>query len=297
MTRIIAALADVSPRYRAVFCDLWGCLHDGRAAFPAAVRALRAFRAGGGRVLLLTNSPRPRPDVARQVASLGVPLDSYDEIASSGDAAQYALLTGAVGRRVHHIGGPKDEAFFTELSDDLKTVAAREEPITRVPLAEAEGLVITGLRDDTTETPEDYRAELLLAKTKGLKLLCANPDIVVDIGDRRAYCAGALAEAYEKMGGESLYFGKPHPPVYDLARRRLAALSGPVPDEDILCIGDGIATDIQGGLAEGFDTLFITGGLAAVEFGPDAENPDAGLLEAWLESRSISATYAMGKLR
>lgn len=296
MTEIIANLAQISGRYDAVFCDLWGCLHDGQTPFPAAVAALRAFKAAGGTVVLLTNSPRPQPSIVTQLDSIGVPHDAYDIIVSSGDAAQYALITGAVGRRVYHLGPDRDGSFFTDIPDDLQDTLAREAPILRVPLAEAEGIVATGLRDDRTETPEDYRATLLFAKNKGLKMLCANPDILVDVGDQRIFCAGAIAQAYDRMGGQSLYFGKPHPPIYDLARRRLATISA-VADPQILCIGDGIATDVQGAVAEGLDVVFVTGGLAADQFGADRANPDMGLLEAWLGAKQLSPTFSIGHLR
>jgi len=296
MTEIIPDLAQVANRYTAVFCDLWGCLHDGRRAFPAAVAALQAARAAGLRVVLLTNAPRPKPSVVQQLDALGVPRDAWDEVVTSGDAAQYALITGAVGRRVHHIGPAKDLAFFTEVASDLQATLQSEPPIEIVPLSDAEGIVCTGLFDDLTETPDDYRAALLLAKTRGLPMLCANPDIVVDYGDKRLFCAGAIAQAYESMGGKALYFGKPHPPIYDLARRRLAALTDR-PDPQVLCIGDGITTDIQGGMAEGIDTLFVTGGIAAAEFGPDVANPVKPLLDAYLAARQMSVTFAIGHLR
>ena len=296
MTEILRALADVSPRYDAVFCDLWGCLHNGKTAFPAAVTALQTFRAGGGTVILLTNSPRPNASVINQLDGMGVPRSVWDAVVSSGDAAQMGMLSGAVGRRVHHIGALKDEVFFTEFADDLAAYAKTQPPITRVPLADAEGIICTGLADDLTETPADYRAQLLLGKTKGLTMLCANPDIIVDLGDRRLYCAGALAEAYEAMGGKTLYFGKPHPPIYDLARRRLATLSDR-DDLQILCIGDGITTDVQGGMAEGIDTLFVTGGIAADQFGANPANPDTALLESWLTARQMLTTFAIGQLR
>jgi HAD superfamily hydrolase (TIGR01459 family) len=296
MTRIIRALSDISAQYDAVFCDLWGCLHNGVTPFPAAVAALQAYRAAGGVVVLLTNSPRPSSSVIRQLDGIGVPHDAYDLVVSSGDAAQYALVTGAVGRRVFHIGAPKDQVFFTDFADDLQLIAAKEPQITQVPIQDAEGIVCTGLFDDQTETPDDYRATLLLAKTRGLPMLCANPDLVVDMGDKRIYCAGAIAQAYEEMGGTALYFGKPHPPIYDLARRRLAAHVGR-DDLSVLCIGDGIGTDVQGGQAEGLDTLFITGGLAADQFGADVANPDAGMLETWLGGKMLSPAYAMGFLR
>jgi HAD superfamily hydrolase (TIGR01459 family) len=296
MTEIIRSLADLTGRYDAVFCDLWGCLHNGKAAFPVAVAALQGFRATGGKVVLLTNAPRPKSSVVKQLDNLGVPRDAWDIVVTSGDAAQMGMLSGAVGRKVHHIGAPKDEPFFTDFAEDLAAYAATQPPIIRVPLREAEGIVCTGLRDDLTETPDDYRAALLLGKTLGLPMLCANPDIVVDMGDKRVYCAGALAQAYEQLGGTALYFGKPHPPIYDLARRRLAEAGVPS-DPQILCIGDGISTDIQGGIGEGLDTLFITGGLEAAQFGTDVETPDKTRLDAWLADRQLSPTFAMGRLR
>ena len=166
-----------------------------------------------------------------------------------------------------------------------------------MPLAQAEGVVCTGLRDDLTETPQDYRAELLMAKTMGLPMLCANPDIVVDFGDKRLWCAGALARDYEAMGGRALYFGKPHPPIYDLARRRLErAWRG---DEGaILCIGDGIGTDIQGGMAEGLDTLFVTGGIDVGRLRPGSGQPRPGPAGGLAgRNDSCRATFAIGHLR
>lgn len=296
MTEIIATLAAIAPRYEAVLCDIWGCLHNGIAAYPEAVAALQAYRRGGGKVVLLTNAPRPKASIVAQIDALHVPRDAWDELITSGDAAQYALLSGAVGRRVHHIGPVKDETFFTAFAPDLQALAQTLPPIARVPLDAAEGIVCTGLFHDLTETPEDYRATLLYAKTKGLPMLCVNPDIVVDLGETRIYCAGAIAKAYEDIGGSTLYFGKPHPPIYDMARRRLAAL-GVRDGGSILAIGDGINTDVQGGVSEGIDTLFVTGGLAAAEFGADTANPDKGLLEQWLAARQLSATFAMGFLR
>ena len=291
MTQIIRSLSDLAGQYDALFCDLWGCLHNGITPFPAAVAALQSFRAGGGRVILVTNAPRPKSSVVKQLDAMGLPRDTWDDVATSGDASQLAMLSGAVGTRVHHIGAPKDEPFFTAFEDDLRDLAAST-TITRVPLDQAQGIVCTGLADDLTETPDDYRAQLLLGKTMGLKMLCANPDLIVDMGERRLYCAGALAAEYQQMGGEALYYGKPHPPIYDLARRRLG-----LDDPRILCVGDGIGTDVQGGVAEGLDTLFITGGIAAKEFGADSANPDKGLLDAYLQNQQLSATWAIGHLR
>ena len=167
MTRILTSLSQVAAQYDAVYCDLWGCLHNGKAPFPAAVAALQAFRAKGGLVVLLTNAPRPKPAVIRQLDRLGVPHDCYDEVVTSGDAAQYALVSGAVGTRVWHLGPEKDETFFTEMADDMPKGAM----IDRVPLAEAQGIVCTGLFDDLTESPEDYRGRLMLAREAGLTIV------------------------------------------------------------------------------------------------------------------------------
>ena len=282
MTRLIESLDEIADRYDALYCDLWGCYHDGLRPFPAAVAALRRFRAAGGRVLLLTNAPRPGDAVARHLAGMGAPADSWDAVVSSGDAARAEAARGRFGRRVEHVGPPRDLPFFDGL--DLE----------RVPRDEAESVIVTGLHDDETETPEDYADAIADWRARGLRMLCANPDIVVDRGDRRLWCAGAIAEAYAAAGGEAVYAGKPHPPIYALAAERLMALGG---GERVLALGDGIATDIAGGAAQGLDTLFVTGGLMADAFGSDPERPDAGALRDWLADRAESPTFAIGRLR
>ena len=290
MTRIIASLAEVSDQYEVLFCDLWGCVHDGVRAFPAAIAALRAVKAQGGTVVMLTNSPRPRASVARQLDRLGVPEDCWDLIVTSGDSARAAMLGGVVGQKVWHIGEPHDAPFF-------EPMALLPDPveIERVALPEAEGIVCTGPFDPKAD-PAVMRPQFLLAKAKGLKLLCANPDIAVDRGESREWCAGALAQLYTEMGGESLYFGKPHPPIYDLARRRLQQIGKSTPDDRILSIGDGIRTDVLGGLGENIDTLFITGGLAREETGT-VEQPDPSKLARFLTEVELEPTYCLGMLR
>ncbi len=292
MTEIIRSLDEIDPGYSVLFCDLWGCLHDGVSAFPEAVAALEQFRGQGGSVVLLTNSPRPAGDVERQLSLLGAPRSCWDLIVSSGDAAQAAMAAGQFGRRVFHVGPERDLVFFQDAE-------GRPFDIERVPIEEAEGIVCTGLFDDRSETPDDYRAIILYGKSKRLKLLCANPDIVVDVGDLRIYCAGAIAQAYTEAGGRSYYFGKPHPPIYALARRRLAVHLGfEVPLDEILCLGDGIGTDILGAMGEGMDSLFVTGGLAAEETATtETSGPDPALLEAFLAEARMAPKLAMAFLR
>ena len=293
MTQIIQNLADITADYDAVFCDLWGCLHNGAQPFAAAVAALQGFRAQGGKVIFLTNAPRPKTDVAAHLAHMGVPNDAFDDIVTSGQAAQFAMLSGAVGQKVHHIGAPKDEGFFHDFDAALAGLVASA-GITRVAMDSADGIVCTGLADDLTQTPDDYRAQLLMAKTLGLPMLCANPDITVHVAGKLLYCAGALAADYQAMGGQALYFGKPHPPIYDLARKRLADLG--CDDPRVLCIGDGIATDVAGAMGEGLDCLYITSGVDAAQFGTDPAAPDQDLLAAFLDEKMASPRYAMAFL-
>lgn len=291
MTEIIQSLADVAHRYDALFVDLWGCVHNGVTAYPEAVAALRGFRRGGGAVVLVTNSPKPRAGVGEQLAGFDVPQDCYDVIATSGDSARSAMFQGAVGRKVWFMGEWERDAGFFE---PIRVVDDPVE-IERVSLEDAEGIVCCGPFDPMAD-PAVNRPQFLFAKQKGLKLLCANPDIVVDRGEIREWCAGALARLYEEMGGESLYFGKPHPPIYDLARRRLASIERLVPDSRILAIGDGMITDIAGAVGEDIDSLFITGGLARDETGTQ-DQPDPAMLESFLATQDVSPRYAIGFLR
>ncbi len=291
MTQIVQSLSELSHRYDALFVDLWGCMHNGIQAHSEAVSAMQAYRKSGGTVVLLTNSPKPRKGVEGQLAKFGIPEDAWDTIATSGDSARAAMYQGAVGQKVLFMGEwERDAGFFEPLSlinDGLE--------IERVSLQEAEGIVCCG-PDDPYADPEDNRATFLYAKQKGLKLLCANPDIVVDRGEKREWCAGALAKLYTDMGGQSYYFGKPHPPIYDLARLRLIEIGKEVHDHRILAIGDGLQTDIAGAMGEDIDSLFITGGLAALET-KTSHQPDETALTAYLQKEKQHPTYAIGMLR
>jgi len=285
MTKIITHFAEISDQYEAALVDLWGCLHNGIKPFAEAVKALETFRDKGGLVFLLTNSPRPSSSVFQQLDQIGVARDLYQGCASSGDAARAALTSGAHGQKVFALGPERDLTFYEGID------------VERVPLDQATGIVCTGLFDDNTETPDDYRAIFLQAKNRSLKMLCANPDVMVDRGDRRIYCAGALAQAYAEMGGEVHYFGKPHPPIYDLAYQRLIDITGrEIPPKKIIGIGDGIHTDIQGAIGEDMDSLFITGGLAAEATATNGQ-PDADALNQFLAKARLTPTYSMGHLR
>lgn len=286
MTRIVSSLAEIGGAYEALFCDLWGCYHDGIRPFPAAVAALQAYRRGGGRVILLTNAPRPAASVQRFLDGMAAPGDSYDAIMSSGTACQRALASGAHGRRFHYVGPERDLHMLSDIG------------LAPAALEEADAILCVGLRDDRSETPADYFDEMAGWLERGLALLCANPDLVVDRGEQRLYCAGAIALAYEQVGGRVVWFGKPHAPIYREAEALLAEVAGrAISRERILAVGDGIRTDVAGGLAFGLDVMFVTGGLSAEALGTDPEHPEPARLDAYLAEHGVAPDYAIGRLR
>ncbi len=290
MTKIINSLSEISDHYEALFVDLWGCVHDGVRAYEDANKALTKYRSRGGKVILVTNSPKTYTELEKQLIKFDVAEEAWDSIASSGDSARVAMYKGIVGQKVYFIGEERDLTFF-EPPDVLEKPLG----IQRVPLEDAEGIVCTGPFDPKAD-PEIMRSQFLFAKERGLKLLCANPDIVVDRGNVREWCAGVLASIYTEIGGESLYFGKPHLPIYDLALRRLAMLCANIGKNKILAIGDGIQTDIQGAINQDIDSLFITGGLAAQQT-QTTDQPNKDALKAYLEAENQFPTLSIGFLR
>src|ERR1043166_6106724 len=262
LTESFAALA---PGYDAVLCDVWGVIHNGIAAFPGASDALTRFRAKGGSVMLISNAPRPGAQVERMLDHLRVPHSAYDGIVTSGDVTR-AVVAKRAGESVFHIGPERDHTIFTGLDAPFG------------PLETARYVICSGLYDDETETPDDYAELLGRIRARNLFMLCANPDLVVERGDRLVYCAGALADRYAELGGEGYYAGKPHRPLYDLALARLAGLRGAAPTlERVLAIGDSVRTDLKGAAALGVDCLFVTAGIHAEELG-GRDDPDAAAL-------------------
>lgn len=231
--------------------DIWGVLHNGVTAFPAAGEACVRYRRQGGRVVLVTNAPQPKARVARMLADLGVPRDAYDDIVTSGDVTQKLILPYA-GHAVLQLGPVRHAGIFDGLDDIQRTDV----------IGDCAAVVCTGLVEDDHETPADYAERLAAFRAHDLPMICANPDIVVERGHRLVYCAGALAEAYETLGGRVQYAGKPHPPIYNEAFRIIDALAGrPVARDRILAIGDGIRTDIAGAGAMGLRSVFIASAL------------------------------------
>jgi HAD superfamily hydrolase (TIGR01459 family) len=282
---IIAGLSEIADRYDAVLCDVWGVIHNGREAFAQACAALVQFQETRGPVVLISNAPRPSSDVVCQLRSLGVPDAAWSGFVTSGDATREALAERAPGP-AWAIGPVRDGSLYAGTG-----VAFVETP------EEAAFVSATGLFDDEVETPEDFRTRLAVCAERGLLMICANPDIVVQRGDKMIYCAGALAALYETLGGQVLMAGKPHAPIYAAAYVAAERLAGrPLPKEKILAIGDGLVTDVKGAVNEQLPILFIAGGI----HGDDTLTPDGLIrpdrLAALLTQAGAAADYAMASL-
>ncbi len=248
---IQSSISSIAPDSRAWLVDIWGVLHNGARAFPAACEACTTFRGRGGIVVLISNAPRPFTAVVPHLTALGVPADAYDTGITSGDVTR-GLLEAWRGRRVLHIGPERDLGLFTGL--DLPLVAAET----------AEIVVCSGLYDDTKETPADYTDLFDRLLARRLPMICANPDVKVERGGELIWCAGALAADYQARGGEVIYAGKPHLPIYERALGIIDALAGrPVSKDAVLAIGDGLETDLRGAHIAGLPSVFIASAIHA----------------------------------
>jgi HAD superfamily hydrolase (TIGR01459 family) len=267
--RILAGLHEIAPGHDALVCDVWGVIHNGTSVHADAVEALAKFRAGFGPVVLLSNAPRPVSAILEQFAALGVPADCYDAIVTSGAAARDDLAQRASHGRLalYHLGPQRDRGVFDGL--DIATVDSDK----------ARVVLCTGLFDDETETPDDYAELLDEFRRRGLVFLCANPDLVVQRGGKLVWCAGAIARAYEKMGGEVVYYGKPHPPIYATVLAEARRIAGRAVTRP-LAIGDGLETDIRGAENAGLDALFIADGIHGEEIGDFSPDSLARLFAA-----------------
>lgn len=283
MTVLTDRFSTLAPRYDVVLSDVWGVTHDGVAAYPDACEALRRYRAGGGTVVLITNAPRPGEAVSRQLDHYGVPRDAYDGIVSSGDVTR-SVIAGRPGQSIFHLGPERDHSIFAETG------------VRFAPLEEADYVVCSGLFNDEVETPEDYRELLGKMRQRSLFMVCGNPDVVVERGDKLVYCAGAIADLYVSLGGDVLYAGKPYRPIYaDALKRAEDARGRPVPLARVLAIGDSLRTDVKGAAGFGIDCLFVTAGIHAEELGA-RDNPSADALDRIFATAGVRPTAVTQRL-
>lgn len=264
MTPFIQRFSAIAADYDVVLSDVWGVLHAGIAAYPDAYMALTRYRAFGGTAILLTNAPRPGETVSLFLDKLGLPRNAYDGIVSSGNVTR-TLLAERRGQKLFHIGPQRDLPIFESMD------------ATFAPLDQADYVVCSGLYDDETEKPDDYRDLLMQMRERSLTMICANPDVVVERGEKLIYCAGAIADLYAALSGEVIYAGKPYAPIYTSGLELAEAVrKKPVDLRRVLAIGDSLRTDIKGAAALGIDCLFVTAGIHAEELGHrDDPKPDA----------------------
>lgn len=285
----LSGLSGIAEGRDLILCDVWGVLHDGQKAHVAAGEALIRFRNLPGprrrRVVLVSNAPRPGDGVGRILDRFGVPREAYDAILTSGDLTR-ELIAARPGARIRHIGPERDLGVFKDLD------------LTLVPEDKADLIVCTGLFDDRNETPEDYRPELTRLAGRGLPMICANPDLVVESGNRLIPCAGLLAAAYAEIDGEVIYAGKPHRPVYEAALAVAASLDGGTPDDKgrVIAIGDAIRTDIAGASGFGIASLLVARGIHAEELGVTADHHTLGDIAEWLGRQSVHPNAVIERL-
>jgi len=269
---LITKFSTIASDYDVVLSDVWGVIHNGITSYPHACDALSHFRAGGRVVVLITNAPRPSESVARQLDRLDVPRETYDAIVSSGDVTR-SVIKKRHGQSLYHLGPERDRSIFAGLDIDF------------APPETADYVVCSGLKDDESETPDDYRPLLEFLLARKLFMVCGNPDVVVERGSTLVYCAGSIADLYASMGGEVLYAGKPYPPIYEMALARAeTAASREIAPSRVLAVGDSVRTDLKGAHAMGLDFLFVTSGIHAEELGSREE----------LDHAALSATFAAG---
>ncbi|MFK0384847.1 TIGR01459 family HAD-type hydrolase [Agrobacterium sp. NPDC090273] len=281
MAHRIATLGEITAEFDVVLSDVWGVLHNGVAAFPDAAKALQAAREAGKTVVLITNSPRPAPGVITQLRALGVSDEAYDRIITSGDVTRGLIAEGP--EKVFLLGPERDLPLLDGLA------------VERVGEAEAQSVVCTGFFDDETETPEDYTDMLKGFIARKVPMICANPDLVVERGERIIPCAGAMAAYYEQLGGEVRIAGKPHSPIYDACLAAAKDVRGNFDKTRVLAIGDGMPTDVKGAISSGLELLYISGGIHAAEYTLNGQTDEA-LLNAYLKGQGAAPGWWMPRL-
>lgn len=285
---VIAGLSHVVDRYDGFILDLWGCIHNGVEPFPGVLEALRRARAAGKKLLVLSNAPRRATSVAESMAKLGVDPALVDDILSSGEATWQALVDrtdpwhATLGRRALHIGPDRDIGLFEGSGVERLTDPAA-----------ADFVVATGPTDDSLDLAA-HESLLQACRQRGLKMLCANPDLDVIRGTTRLICSGALAARYIELGGEAREHGKPHAAIYDRAMKMI----GIADRRRVAAVGDSFRTDVAGARGAGIDAVFIPGGIHAEGMGfRHGDVPSPAAIATLAAEYKVSPTWVLPDLR
>jgi HAD superfamily hydrolase (TIGR01459 family) len=283
-TELIGGLGEIAADYDAFILDLWGCLHDGVAIYPAALDCLHRLKEAGKQAVILSNAPRRAADVEQRIAGMGITRDLYARLLTSGEETWRALTTQAIpelqgrGNKAFAIIGAHDRSML----NDAALVAVAPDA--------ADFVLAIGV-ETGNETVAQFEPDLRIARGRGLPLVCANPDLVVHRGGVEEICAGAIALRYEEMGGKVIWFGKPYPAVY----QRILGVLGLKADR-LLCVGDSLRTDVAGGKGIGAATLMTVGGIHHAEILVEDRIEPARLAEL-CRVRGIAPDFAIAHLR
>ena len=232
-------LKSIINRYDLFFIDLWGVVHNGIELYENSINVLDNLAAAKKDFILLTNAPRPNATVINFLKKMGL-KKYFENVFTSGEAAHKYLISDLGKKNFFHIGPPRDFDLFKNIEKN-----------NVLNIEDADYFLCTGLFEDQENDLNYYKK--LLSNHTSKKMICTNPDLIVDRGEEREYCAGSVAKSFEEIKGEVIYFGKPHPPVYNLSTNII--------NKKVLCIGDNLNTDIKGANIQNFDSLLITNGI------------------------------------
>ena len=232
-------LKSIINRYDLFFIDLWGVVHNGIELYENSINVLDNLAVAKKDFVLLTNAPRPNATVINFLKKMGL-KKYFKNVFTSGEAAHKYLISHLGKKNFFHIGPPRDFDLFKNIEKN-----------NVLNIEDADYFLCTGLFEDQENDLNYYKK--LLSNHTSKKMICTNPDLIVDRGEEREYCAGSVAKSFEEIKGEVIYFGKPHPPVYNLSTNII--------NKKVLCIGDNLNTDIKGANIQNFDSLLITNGI------------------------------------
>ena len=233
-------LSSIVDNYQLFYVDLWGVVHNGVTLHNEAIKALKEISKKKKDYILLTNAPRPNYSVKSFLKKLGMDKEIRDHVFTSGEAALNYLKKNLLNKIFFHVGPPRDFDLFKDF-----------EKMKSNNLENSNYILCTGLFDEHDEDLAYYKN--LFEKNIEKKMICTNPDLIVDRGNIREFCAGSVAMVFEKMGGEVIYFGKPYPEVYNQSIDNK--------NKKILSIGDNLNTDIKGANLLNYDSLLISNGI------------------------------------
>ena len=233
-------LSSIAQNYSLFYIDLWGVVHDGISLHKEAIKTLNELQKNGKEYVLLTNAPRPSYTVKVFLEKMGLDENIRNHVFSSGEAAVNYLKNNFSSQKFYHIGATRDFDLFKDFEKNNSK-----------NLDNFDYFLCTGLFDDYDENLNYYKN--LFEKKTNKKMICTNPDLIVDRGGKRELCAGSVAMVFEKMGGEVIYFGKPYPEVYNQSANNK--------NKKILSIGDNLNTDIKGANLLNYDSLLISNGI------------------------------------